>query len=219
MAFRKAWLCQWRAKNEPELWVTVKEASSCFTKSTHALHVMWLIAGARSTRRLMAIHPGASRASPSPPPLTAPSGPVERERERKGEQSSAHSSWMGTLYDNHHHLPSEDNTQRSLPELDCTATRAYGANFVWRVWWEWSHAPSEAARQAAKGLPALTQLLYLSASNCLFSVCFPLVPLITCTVSLSTCCVSVPWTEAVHKWSMVTYLHCFSHLQMHIYAA
>lgn len=70
---------------------------------------------------------GLSALPLSPPRLTALSRLEERER------GSAHSSWMGTLYDNHHHFPSEDNTQGSLPELDCTASRAYGANFVWRV--------------------------------------------------------------------------------------
>ena len=185
MTFRKVCLCQWRAENEPKLWVTVKEASSCFTMSTHALHVMWLIAGARSTRRLMAIHPGASRASrasPSPPlPLSPSSNYSEQpggEREGEGEQSSVHSSWMGTLYDNHHHFPSEDNTQRPLPELDCTATRTYGANFVWRVWWEWSHAPlklldrpPEASRSDSASLSLCLKRLRPASSLCVSHLC------------------------------------------------
>lgn len=58
-------LAWWRIKSEYSLWVTVKEALFCYTIGTCVLHVMWHLAGARSTRRLMAMHPGASRASPS----------------------------------------------------------------------------------------------------------------------------------------------------------
>lgn len=126
----------WRIKSEYSLWVTVKEGLCCYTVGTCVLHVMWHLAGVRSTRRLMAMHPGASRASPLPRNCSQQTG-----AERGG--GSADSSWMGTLYDNHHHFPSEDNTQGSLPEFYCTATKAYGANFVWRVWWEWSHVPVE----------------------------------------------------------------------------
>lgn len=198
--------------------VTVKKGLCCHTTGTCVLHVMWRIAGARSTRRLMAIHPGASQPSRSPPHLTALSRPEERER------GSAHSSWMGTLYDNHHHFPSEDNRQGSLPELDCTATRAYGANFVLRVWWEWSH---EAAEQTARGFPlslsvfsSINFFISLSASIfcTFFYLYFSLVPLITCMVSLGTCCVSVLRIESVklESWlrihSYYIQPHCYSHL-------
>lgn len=40
---------------------------SSYSMGTCVLNIMWLTAGARSTRRLMAIHAGASRHSNSPP--------------------------------------------------------------------------------------------------------------------------------------------------------
>lgn len=114
-------------------------------------------------------------------------------RRTERERGSAHSSWMGTLYDNHHHFPSEDNTQGSLPELDCTATRAYGANFVWRVWWKWSHAPLKLfSRQPEVPPPPPVvsspwSFIYLLR---LYFLCVQLVPLIAGMASSGTCCVS-----------------------------
>ena len=194
-------------KSEHSLWVTVKKGLSCHTVGTCVLQVMWRIAGARSTRRLMAIHPGASRALPF-----SPSSNCSQQAGGEREHSSAHSSWMGTLYDNHHHFPSEDNTQRSLPELDCTATRAYGANFVWRVWWERPHAP----------LKLLNRPPEASRSLCLFPLCLSLCFNLLCHLfSLFPTCATnhlygFPWhllcfcpmnrVSKVHKKSMVTYL-------------
>lgn len=82
------WNEWWRMKSEHSLWVTVKQGLSCHTMGTCALHVMWRRAGARSMRRLMAIHPGASGASHSPPCLTALSRQEERE-----EPLRTHPGW------------------------------------------------------------------------------------------------------------------------------
>lgn len=179
---------------------------------TCVLHVMWGIAGARSMRRLMAIHPGASQPSrPSSPRLTAVSRPEER------EQDSANSSWMGTLYDNHQHFPSEDNTQGSLPELNCTATRAYGANLVWRVWWKWPHAPLNLLARPPEDSRSLcvspfSHFLYVSLSFSLpqsFALLFPAFP--TCATNHLCGCpqhlLSFGPSDRiviVHKWRMVT---------------
>lgn len=134
---------------------------------------MWGIAGARSMRRLIAVHLRASQPPrPNSPCLTTLSRPEEGGRER----ASAHSPWMGTLYDNHQHFPSEYNTQESLPELDAQPTRAYGANFVWGVW---SHAPlkllsrpPEASR--SRSLPPLRLLHFLLVK--LIATWLPLAP-------------------------------------------
>lgn len=106
---------------EKGFWAT-KRRSGCkqdTDSGTCVFHVMCHTAGARSTRRLMTIHPRA----PEPSAFPRLSNCTER--------CSAHSSWMGTLYDNHSHFLSEDNTQGSLPKLNCSVTgAAYGVNFV-----------------------------------------------------------------------------------------
>lgn len=106
--------------------VTVKEGGPPrHTGGTCALHVMCNTAGARSTRRLMAVHPGASRL-PTPPPncLSALS-----RREQRARASAALASWMGTLYDNHHHFPSEDNTQGVFARIGLHSHRSIWCKF------------------------------------------------------------------------------------------
>lgn len=79
------------------------------------------IAGARSKTGLMGLLPLSSY-------LSGLNKPEERVR------GSEHSSWMGTLHDNNHNFPLEDNTLGSLPELDCRVPGTCGAHLVWRVW-------------------------------------------------------------------------------------
>lgn len=56
-------------------------------------------------------------------------------------------------------------------KLDCTATGAYGADFVWRVWWKWSHAPVKLlsrrpeASRSVSAVSSPTSFIFLSAST------------------------------------------------------
>lgn len=166
--------------------------------------------------------------SPSPPRLTALSRPEERER------GSAHSSWMGTLYDNNHHFPSEDNTQGSLPELDCTATRAYGANFVWRVRWAWSHAPLKLLNRLPEASHSLS---VFSSQNFFISLLQHSVPFLfsvfpTCATNHLygfrwhlLCFGPLSRISKVHKWSLVkqsnhtAFLHLLTKLKLFFISA
>lgn len=124
---------------------------------------MWRIAGARSTRRLMAIHAGASEASSSPPSSSKCS-------QQAGAALQTHPGWehfmIITII-----FPQKIIHRGLCQKLDCTATGAYGADFVWRVWWKWSHAPvkllsrrPEASRSVST-VSSPTSFIFLSGST------------------------------------------------------
>lgn len=152
----------------------------------------------------MTIHPGASH---SPPHLTTLS------RLEKRQRGFAHSSWMGTLYDNHHHFPLEDNTQGSLPEWIAQPLE-HMVHILCGECGESGRMPFWNCSTDGQRLPVLSASFPLSISLSLcrkllcsfFSLYFLLEPLITCMVSLSTCCFSVLGIESVKFTNGVCYV-------------
>lgn len=192
---QEAW---WRKKSEHSLWVTVKQGLSCHTRGTCALHVMWRIAGARSTRKLMAIHPGASRASHSPPRLTALSRREEREQPLHTHPGWEHFMIITIIFP-------QKIIHRGLCQNWIALPLEHMVQILCGECGESGRMPFWSCSTDRQRLPAfsLSFFLSISLSLCLnllwpfFSLCFPLVPLITCVVSPATCCLSVLWIESV----------------------
>lgn len=159
------------------------------------------MAGARSTRRLMAIHPGASRPSYSPPRLTALSRPEERE----SEALHTHPGWE------HFMIITIIFPQKIIHRGLCQNWIAQPLEHMVQILCgecgESGRMPLWSCSTDCQRLPALSVSfplsIFLSASLCLnlqcllFYLYFPLVPLITCTDSLGTCWVSVLSIESV----------------------
>lgn len=94
--------------------------------------------------------------------LRGPPPPEQRSRGGGGERGAAASSWMGTLYDNRHHFPSEDNT------LGLFARAGLQSN--WSIWCKFCVESAVRVRRMAlslnllhrlSGFPALSLKLFL----------------------------------------------------------